>query len=201
MKYRILTAVLLAISTVSFSQDFMDTIAMKSCECLNTITDSLSPEKSKVELGLCIINAAAPYKRQLKEEYNIDFDKINTQGAKLGQLIGMKMMSVCPDILLEIANRDDGKDEDKVSELTIEGKITGIKANQFVVFSLKDEQGKISKFYWFTFINSDMKLSNDYKKLKNESVRITFITKKFFNAKIGEYRFFNIITKLEKLGK
>ena len=198
MKY-ILITILIAVSTASFSQDYLDEITLKTCECLNTISDTLSPERAELELGLCIIKTATPYKKELKRDHNIDFSEIDIYGEQLGMLIGIEMMSVCPDKMLEIVNRTKKKEETEILERSIKGQIISIDDSKFVEFSLKDNQGKISKFYWFTFIASNVEMLNDYKNLVDTPVQITFISKEFFDARINEYRFFNIISKLEKL--
>lgn len=52
-----------------------------------------------------MMNAASPYKKQLKKDYKIDFKKIATQGEKLGKTIALQMVSVCPNVFIKMANR------------------------------------------------------------------------------------------------
>jgi hypothetical protein len=197
MKYKFLVSAMMIISTVGLSQDYMDEITIKACECLNTVSDTLEAEKLNLELGLCIINAASPYDKQLKKDYKIDFNKIDTHGEELGRIIGLKMISVCPDALRTMVNQSKKKDANKISEGIFEGQIVGIDDSKFVEFSVKDEFGKVSKFYWFTFVESNAELSNNYKTLLDASVQITFLTQEFFDARVAEYRNFNIIQKFE----
>jgi hypothetical protein len=197
MKTLIFIAVLILTTNVSFSQDYMDNIALKACECLNTVSDTLEPERVNMELGLCMINAASPYKKQLKEDYNIDFNKIGNQGAELGRIIGLRMAAVCPDNMIKMVNKVNKNGSNNMSESTIEGKITGILDDKFVEFSIKDNKGKTSRYYWLTFIESNTELSTDYKKLIDKNVQITFISQEYFDARISEYRTFHIIKKLE----
>ncbi len=201
MKRNILITILITISTIGFSQDYIDKIALKACEFLNTVSDTIEPERLNLELGFCMIEAAKPYKKQLKRDYNIDFSKIDTYGKELGMIIGLKMTSVCPNALLIWISREKQKNDNKDSERIFEGQIISIDDKKFVEFSLKDEAGKISKFYWLTYIESNVELSNNYKTLLEESVRITFLTQEFFDARIAEYRTFNIIRKLEIKGE
>jgi hypothetical protein len=197
MKYNFLITALVIISKVGFSQNYMDEIVLKACECSNTISDTLESERFNMELGLCMLNAATPYKKQLNKDYKIDLNKIDTQGEQLGRIIGLKMASVCPNILMKMANRVKKKEANKISESIYEGEIVNIDDNKFVEFSVKDEFGKISKFHWLTFIESNVELSNNYKTLLHKSVQIAFLTQEFFDARVAEYRTINIIQKLE----
>ncbi len=102
MKRNILITILITISTIGFSQDYIDKIALKTCEFLNTVSDTIEPERLNLELGFCMIEAAKPYKKQLKRDYNIDFSKIDTYGKELGMIIGLKMTSVCPKCSIDL---------------------------------------------------------------------------------------------------
>ena len=200
MKSKILITVLITISTHAFSQDYMDDISLKTCECLNTVPDTLETEQFHMELGLCMIDASTPYKKQLKKDYKIDLNKIDTQGEELGRIIGLKMVSVCPDALMSLANKSKENKNDHSGNI-IEGYITKIEENKFVVFSVREENGKTTKFYWLTFIESNFKydLTSQYKSLMNEAVQITYLPQEFFDYRIEEYRTFNIIQKIEIL--
>jgi hypothetical protein len=98
--------------------------------------------------------------------YGIDFAQIDTQGEELGQIIGLKMASVCPDALMKIVNKTNENDVEEVSESIFEGQIIGIEDSKFVEFSVKDENGKINKFYWFTFAASNIELSSSYNTIR-----------------------------------
>lgn len=198
MKCKFLITILITISNVGFSQNYLDDIALKTCECLNTVSDTAGIEEI---LGLCMIDAALPYKKQLKEDYNIDLNKIDTQGEELGRIIGIKMTTVCPNTLKKVVNRTNKNNANKISKTIFEGQIIAIEDNKFVEFSVEDKFGKIHRFYWFSFIESNIELSNNYKTLLEETVVITFFTQEFFDARVTEYRTFNIIQKLEKKEK
>ena len=93
---------LLFILNPVYSQNYMDEIVNKSCECLISVPDSLDSEEFNMKLGLCMLEASMPYKKQLKKEFGIDLDNIDVEGARLGKLIGIRMTTVCPDALSSI---------------------------------------------------------------------------------------------------
>jgi len=201
MKINIFIAVLIMTINVSFSQEYMNDIAAKSCECLNTLSDTLEPERFNMELGLCIIDAARPYKKRLKKDYKIDFDKIDTQGQELGRIVGIRMATVCPDALLKMANKVNKNKYDDMPVYIVEGQVTAIMDDKFVEFSIKDNLGKISKYYWLTYIESKTDLSADYKTLIDKFVQVAYKSQEYFDARIGEYRTFYIIQKLEIINR
>jgi hypothetical protein len=193
-----LILVLLIFSVLNgYSQDYMTIIAEKSCECLDKMADTLDSQQYNMELGICILEASTPYKKQLKKDYNFNLDDINVDGEALGRIIGMKMAAICPDRLIEIARKAKSAQEPEVVHNKIQGVITKIENDFFVVFSLRDDSGKITKLYWLTFIETDLELTSTYASLTGKNVEIIYEIKDFFDPKIEEYRQFFIISKIE----
>ncbi len=189
------------LSISAYSQDYMDKIAQQTCDCLSKISDTVNVQKQYMELGVCMINAAQPYKKQLKKDHNINFDNIENEGAALGKVIGFKMATVCPDALVRLSNMDKEEDTSTKNKLISIGRVTQIDRENFVVFSVFDNSGKSMKFYWLTSAESNIDLANNYRTLIENNVKITYYAKEFFDPKIGEYRNFNVIEKIEKVSK
>ncbi len=101
----ILTTLFVAIAFMAFSQDYMDKIAIASCECIDNVSDTIPTDQFNMELGLCMLEASMPYKKQLKKDHGINFDKIESQGEKLGRLIGIKLASTCPNTLMRMVKK------------------------------------------------------------------------------------------------
>lgn len=181
----------------------MDEIAQKTCECLENVSDSLNADDFSMKVGLCMIDVASPYKKQLKKDYGIDFNNIETEGEELGRLIGMKMVGFCPEALMRMASKINDEDELELDEpaneqvKTYTGVITKVEVSQFVVFTVKNSNGKLSKFYWLNFIDSNRELTADYEAFEGGFTIISYESQEFFDPRIGEYRMFNIIKKLD----
>lgn len=187
-----------------FSQKYIDKIVEESCECLERVPDSLSNRDFNMQAGICMIKASMPYKEQLKKDYNINLDKINSkeEGEKLGKLIAIKLISVCPNAFKRLTKRAQEENIKKEeNKKIIEGTVSSIEKNPFVVFSLKDDFGRIFKFYWLSFIESDIELTNNYDTLTGKTIRLTYEKKDFFDPKIVEYRSFNVISKIETINE
>ena len=181
------------------AQDYMDKIAEESCECLAGKDIEMDDNKMVMELGLCMLNASMPYKKQLKKDYDIDLDKIDEQGEALGQIIGMRMISFCPDALISMAGQmTDEFDDFDYSEETYSGVITLIDDERFVIFSIKNNEGKTNKFYWLNPVDTDFDLELEYKMLKDKEVYVRFMTQEIFDPRINEYRSYNVLLELNK---
>jgi hypothetical protein len=177
----------------------MDKIANTACECISKVSDTLATEDFNMKLGLCMIECATPYKKQLKKDYQINLDELDSGvGERLGKIVGVKMLPICSDQILKLTKKNKiNKTQENQKGLEASGVITKIESDYLVTFSLKDDSGKVTKFYWLTLINSNLDLINEYKSFTNKSVDITYHSEEFFDPKIGEYRQFNIITTIE----
>lgn len=197
MKKPIVTTLLFLLAGALFSQDYMDEIARKSCDCLTNLAEGLEPDQFNMELGLCMIEAALPYKKQIKKDYDIDLDKIEVEGERLGRIIGLKMASICPSALVKITRQQmqEETEPDNV-ELSTQGLVTKIESDFFVVFSVKEASGKTTKFYWLTFVESDDDLPSSYASFKGKSVNIGYSPMEFFDPVIKEYRQFMVINSI-----
>jgi hypothetical protein len=181
---------------ISFSQDYMTTIAEKSCQCLDKIQSSENKNEFTMQLGLCMLEAATPYQKEIERDHNINFENIDKEGEKLGRIIGMKMATVCPNTLVKISQQAD--DEDKNKEVTSEGTVMKIDSDLFVVFSIKDDAGKVNKYYWLSFVESETDLINSYLSLVKKKVSFGYTTQEFFDPRIKEYRQVFVLTEIQE---
>lgn len=178
------------------AQSYMDDILKNTCDCVGKVPDSLDTEKFNMALGVCMIQACTPYKKQLKKEYGINIDKLDEDGEKLGRIIGVKMAAYCPDMLLKLTEKSKKTENKNVNESeSIKGSIEKIETDLFVVFSVKDETGKTTKFVWLDFVSSALDLPIDYSHLTGRNVEIEYKKEDFFDPKIEQYRQFYVITK------
>lgn len=108
------------------------------------------------------------------------------------------MLSYCPATLQKISTRASASktESSEDTELKITGQIAKIEFDHFVIFSVKDENGKLTKYYWLTFIDSNIELTSNYMDMVGRPLEITYRTEDFFDPKIEQYRQFFIITKL-----
>lgn len=177
------------------AQDYLSKITSQSCDCLSEIEETTDREQFNLELGLCIIDAAVPYKKELKRDHQIDLDNINEDGTRLGEMIGMRMAGVCPQEIMKIANNTQDETYEDLGAYT-SGTITKIENEQFVVFSLKDESGKNIKLYWLYYIDSELDLETNYTSLLGKKVEVFYYETEMFDVRINEYKTFFVIEEI-----
>ena len=196
---------LIAITILSFnnarSQEILTTVTKEVCSCTEgkkELIKTATPENLKLQLGLCILTSYTNHKTEIIAQYG---EIMSKDGAmeKLGEDIGMKMVEVCPDVLMSIASAggfNNTADEVKQTK-TIEGEITDIKTEQFVNVQVKD---KNSRVYNFTFLNyfdtASLFTANEIK--KKDKISVTYNETELYDTKEKEFRYFKVITKLEK---
>jgi hypothetical protein len=200
MKRNLILSVLLIIAATCFSQNYMDIIVKKSCECITNIPDTLQKDQFNMKFGLCMLEISMPYKKELKRDYNIDLNNMDAKvGEKLGRVVALKMGNVCPGVLMTVAKKNTAAPEQETNGKILEGVVTNIENTNFVVFSIKDNFGRIFKFYWFSVIHSDIELTNNYNSLVGKTLKVTYDKKDYFDPKISDYRQFNVISKIESV--
>ncbi|QDO94822.1 hypothetical protein FNB79_12885 [Formosa sediminum] len=159
MKKIIATAFLCLVSGFLFAQELtkdelVEIISNESCECINGKgLDFNNIDKQKLELnfGLCIIESYTKHPEG-SELLNISFnDNKSLEG--LGELVALKMMTSCPDIMtLMVGNylEDDSVVAEAPQDNTLEGlTFLSLKSNQqFNTLSFKDSSnGRTYNFY------------------------------------------------------
>ena len=196
---------LIALFILSFnsakSQEILTTVTKEVCSCTEgkkELIKTATPEGLKLQLGLCILTSYTNHKTEIIAQYG---EIMSKDGAmeKLGEDIGMKMVEVCPDVLMSIASA--GGFEDSSSEAietkTIEGEITDIKTEQFVTIQVKDKNARI---YNFTLLNyfdtASLFTANEIK--KKDRIAVTYNEIELYDTKEKEFRYFKVLTKLEK---
>jgi hypothetical protein len=198
----ILTLLVLFIAAALPAQDYLDKIAQESCSCANNMKDTINTDRSYMELGLCMMKSAEPYKKQLKKDHKINFDNIENEGEALGKLIGLRMAGICPDVFLKITQRETATAASATEGQDLfNGRITKIEKDFFVIFTVNDNAGKSLKFYWLTNAGSNIELINKYETLFDKDVKVKYHVSSLFDPKINDYRNFNVIDKIEQLSR
>ena len=196
-KILVLSSILFINSYIAQSQeDYMTQIVEKSCQCLADIPKN--EDLSSTTIGLCMINEANLFKAELLRDHGINMDEIQYDGEKLGRLIAIEMITVCPGQMKRIASNIEADDSsDQENTLTsMQGVIKSIEKNEFITFIVTAEDGKTSKFYWLTFIESKNDLQNEFNSYNKKKVEIEYSIFEFYDPKLEEYRNYNVIESL-----
>lgn len=185
-------------STTLFSQEYLDKIALESCGCLDKISDTLNNEQFYLEFGVCMLIASEPYKKQLKKDHDIDLKSFDeTNGEKLGRLIGSRLAIVCPEKLLKLSGR--AVEDENTTRETFEviGEVTSISKELFVTFTIKSDN-RTMKYVWLTQVSTNIDLAMEYESLLNKRVKASYVSEELFDPKINEYRKHFILLSIER---
>jgi len=198
MKKNLFALFLILLSTVAFSQEYKAKIGKSACECFKKVkAENPDPKTLETKLGFCIINAAEPYAKQLKNDYNLDI--LRDDSSETGNLIAALILKECPDLFMEMMEnkkKDDGREQP--SEQSVSGTVTRIEKDGFVAFHIVGEDGNLTKLYWVTSVQSGLDLPKVYPTLLNQKVTARYYRNEIFDAGLNAYRNLNIISALKK---
>lgn len=188
---------LVLVSITSSAQELLDTVAKEVCACVEGKKDKLqglTPDKVQAQLGLCILSSYTAHDKEVKAKYG-DLMGNDKAMEKFGEDIGVKMVTACPETLMEFAGV--GDDEVTAEVLSVEGKITEIKNEQFTTILVKDKNGRVYSFLVLNYFDTaSLIIGNEL--TKNSSVVIEYSEVELYDNKSKEFRFFKVISGIEK---
>lgn len=199
--------VLLLVVKTSYSQKYIDEIATGACDCFSRISDTLNADALAMQMGLCIYEAAGPYQKKLLKNHDIDLNDVDGAGEKLGVFVATQMMSECPEMLTfysdlitdpEFEDLEEYYAEDEYFDLfEAKGVVTSVSSDCFIEISLKEESGRIYKYHWLSYIDSDFDIITEYQNLVGDMIIIKYDFVELFDPRINEYRDYRLIYEIE----
>jgi hypothetical protein len=156
------------------AQDLLEKMAADACACLERKNFAELPEEKLVmEAGLCILEFYGEHQQDVNEYFGIDEFNGET-GRMIGQRLGLKMVNVCPDLVIRLGESQSpkGRSENN-STYSIEGKVTKIEEGDFISYHIKDDGGKSYKVLWYKNFSGSDEWVGDPKKLVGKRARIT----------------------------
>lgn len=183
----------------TYSQVGLDLIAKESCECLDAkkVKDpNLSGDELKKDVGICIIKSYSDHKSELNSEEKEKFNGTDGMG-KLGETVALKMLTFCPNIIMELGKDATDDAADAKEDASILGKVIEIQSEQFITLQIKDQNGRKYSFLLLTYFDSAPLLTNNEIK-KKDNLKVSYTEIELFDSKAKEFRYFKILTKLEK---
>lgn len=179
--------------------NYMDDLVEKSCQCVSELGEE--EEINNMNLGLCIINEAVKYQDELMRDYNINMANIDVEGEELGRIVALEMLTKCPEQIKRIiAASEEAENEEAGASLEYaEGEIKAISRGEFIHFTITTTDGKTSKFYWLTFIQSNNDLQNEFEHFVEKKVSISYSIVELYDPNLGEYRNYNLIESLNRI--
>jgi len=143
----VLLGALVALSGAQ-AQDVLDKIAKESCSCATGLDTTLNEEERNMQLGLCMLQSAMPYQKELKKKHGIDLNNIENEGERFGQLLGMRLAVQCPEFVALMARMNAAEEEAAATSTvptvpvnTFDGALSTVKSGQFLTLVVRKEDG------------------------------------------------------------
>ncbi len=173
------------------------------CSCVKEVnTTGKSQKQLELQLGVCMLKSAQPFHREIKRDYNIDVrSDINNEQKmeELGSHFGMIMVTGCPEVLEKFMGPSffDDSSGDQSEMQMINGRITKIEKQDFIVFSIAGDNRVLTKLYWISRVDSDIDLPNDFQSLLNKRVTVSYVSTEIFDQRTQQYKSVNVIASLQ----
>ncbi|MGX7666569.1 hypothetical protein [Flavobacterium pedocola] len=196
--------------TVSYAQEmdreqYLKMLAKEACECIKSKQAANLNTKADVqaELGMCILKKYTE-NLELSEKMVGKVIGNNEMAAKLGEEVGMKMVTECPDTFktfissyIENSENAEGDKTEEVFTPSLLGKVISIKKDQFLTLSIEDSSKRIHNFiFLLPFEGADLLINDKLK--KNDSVELKYFEEEFYDPKLKDYKYYKVLQEIKK---
>lgn len=180
--------------------ELSEKLADKACDCANK--KELTKENFDVSLGLCIIESLGGYSKEIEKYYGKNAITNEEKLEELAANIGVKMATKCSNIFGMMSFEDEDSEEEMEEEieeesLMVSGKVTEIKQDQFITFSVKEASGKLNHFILLSDFDNAFLLTDKVLKVDDEAA-FYYYELDLYDAKVGRFVLYNIISDIIK---
>ena len=189
--YHFFALILPLLTTIPLqSQEIIDQMASDACDCMNEkdLSDK-SAEEIQMELSLCLMQKISSYQKQLQEQLKVNIsDQKDMQD--LGQKIGLKMVTICPETMMKMAQVQSAtapSAPEEAETYQLEGTVTGIEGDEFTFLVLKDESGRTQKFLWLRYFDGSDAFAGNPGSAVGKKVRLIYAPIECYSPKLNEY--------------
>jgi hypothetical protein len=199
MKKIILAAVAL-IGSASYGQDIVQTIATETCSCIKDKKmdlEKVAGGQLESEFAGCFFNSYNTHLAEIEKVEKVDFGDEEQMG-KFGEKVAMKMLGICPDVILAMGRADEGTSASAVPMVqVVEGEVVDIKTTDFVTIVVKDKNGRMHNLMLLNYFESSS-LFTDNQIKKKDKVSVSYSEIDMYDPKAKEFRYYKVISGLEK---
>lgn len=172
--------------------ELLDVISTDIC---NEITTKNIKVVNENVLGVQMIKVLLKHKEDVVFYFGADYFTNETVMSTLGEEIGMHLGLKCPEIFLDFIDFEETTVD--ISYLTVKGKLSKINTNEFLTFTIKEPSGKSHEFMLLSSFETSYLLTDKILKTDDE-IEVSYYVSEIYNAKIGRYINYNIVTYIEK---
>ena len=193
---------LVLVGNVAFAQkltkdQLSDKLAEKACECAEK--QELTKESFELTIGICLLEGINAYEKDVEKYYGKNVISNDKKMEELATNIGARMGLKCPAVFKFMLDEESGEVEEVVDaeELTISGKISEIKSEQFITFIVKEDSGKNNQFILLSSFDNAFLLTDKVLKA-SDAVDVVYYEMELFDAKLGKFVSYKIVTDIIK---
>jgi hypothetical protein len=195
---RFMITMVIAVITVSSqaqnSKDSLMKLVTKDvCDELGTKNlTGKSMDELQMEFSLAFMPALMKHKDALEKELGGDVtDKAGME--KMGQEIGMRLVTECPAFLKIMGSMDPAAMEKPtrspvaMSGTTIKGTLLKVVPGELTHLLIKDTKGKTVKVWWMDYFDGSDDMADNPQKMTNKKVTVNYTEKEVYSAALKDY--------------
>ena len=193
---------LVLVGNVAFAQkltkdELSEKLADKACDCAGK--QEITKENFELTIGICLLEGINAFEKDVEKHYGKNVITTDTKMEELGYEVGKRMGLKCPTVFqFMIDDEEEIVDEEaEIEELSVSGKVSEIKSEQFITFIVKEDSGKTNQFILLSSFENAFLLTDKVLKVA-DLVDITYYELELFDAKLGKFISYKIVTDIIK---
>lgn len=191
---------LVLVGNIAFAQkltkeQLSEKLAEKACGCAEK--QEITKENFELTIGICLLEGINAFEKDVEKHYGKDVISNDKKMEELGYDVGKKMGSKCPTIFKFMLDDEEEVATDESEELSVSGKVSEIKTEQFITFVVKEATGKTNQFILLSNFDNAFLLTDNVLKATDE-VDVTYYEMELYDAKLGKFVSYKIVTDIIK---
>jgi hypothetical protein len=191
---------LVLVGNIAFAQkltkdQLSEKLAEKACGCAEK--QEITKENFELSIGICLLEGINAFEKDVEKNYGKDVISNDKKMEELGYDVGKKMGSKCPTIFKFMLDEEEEAAPDESEELSVSGKVSEIKTEQFITFVVKEATGKTNQFILLSNFDNAFLLTDKVLKATDE-VDVTYYEMELYDAKLGKFVSYKIVTDIIK---
>lgn len=172
-----------------------DKLAEKACACAGK--QEITKENFELTIGICLLEGINAYEKDVEKHFGKDVISNDKKMEELGYEVGKRMGMKCPTVFKFMMEDEEEVVEDVMDDLTLSGKVSEIKSDQFMTFVVKEDSGKNNQFILLSSFDNAFLLTDKVLKV-TDNVEVTYYEMELFDAKLGKFVAYKIVTDIIK---
>lgn len=172
-----------------------DKLAEKACGCVEK--QEVTKENFELTIGICLLEGINAYEKDVEKHFGKDVISNDKQMEELGYEVGKRMGLKCPSAFKFMMEDEEVMEEEISEDLTLTGKVSEIKSDQFMTFVVKEDSGKNNQFILLSNFDNAFLLTDKVLKV-TDNVDVTYYEMELFDAKLGKFVSYKIVTDIIK---